>query len=53
MWVDVDNADYIRETLDLPGCRIALRIDREVRRSDDEVVSHDVRYFVASLDLAW
>lgn len=50
MWVDVDNAEYIRETLDLPGCRIALRVDREVRRSDGEVVSHDVRYFIASLN---
>ena len=36
--------------LDLPGCRIALRVDREVRSADDQVMSHDVRYFVTSLD---
>lgn len=50
MWVDLENADYIRETLQLPGCRIALRVDRELRRPNGEVVSHDVRYYVTSLD---
>ena len=29
---------------------LALRVDREVRQSDGEVVSHDVRYFITSLD---
>jgi predicted transposase YbfD/YdcC len=50
VWVDLDNAEYIRETLNLPGCRIALRVDREVRSIDGTVHSHDVRYFVSSLD---
>jgi predicted transposase YbfD/YdcC len=50
VWVDLENAKYIRETLDLPGCCIALRVDREQRRSDGEVVYHDVRYFISSLD---
>lgn len=50
MWVDVENAEYIRETLGLPGCRIALRVDRELRDADGQRVSHDVRYFVSSLD---
>jgi predicted transposase YbfD/YdcC len=50
VWVDVDNAEYIRETLDLPGCRIALRVDREVRSPDGSVLSRDVRYFITSLD---
>ena len=50
MWVDLDNAEYIRETLNLPGRRIALRVDREVRSRDGQVMSHDVRYFVTSLD---
>jgi predicted transposase YbfD/YdcC len=27
-----------------------LRVDREVRTPDGEVLSHDVRYFVSSLD---
>lgn len=47
--MDIDNADYIRETLDLPGCRLAIRVDREVRSSAGTVLSHDVRYFVSSL----
>ena len=50
MWVDLDHADYLRETLDLPGCRLALRVDRQLRSSDGEVLSHDVRYFISSLD---
>jgi predicted transposase YbfD/YdcC len=50
LWVDLENADYIRETLDLAGCRIALRVDREVRTLNGEVVSHDVRYFASGLD---
>ena len=44
--VDLENADYVRERLDLPGCRLAIRVDREVRARDGKVLSHDVRYFV-------
>ena len=36
--------------LDLTGCQIALRVDRELRTADGEVVLDDVRYFVTSLD---
>jgi len=36
--------------LNLTGCQIALRVDRELRTSDGEVVLEDVRYFVSSLD---
>jgi predicted transposase YbfD/YdcC len=50
VWVDLDNADYIRQTLNLPGCRIALRVDRQLRKPDGEIVSHDVRYYITSLD---
>ena len=50
MWVDLDNADYTRETLDMPGCRIALRVDRTFRKTDGTVVSHDLRYYITSLD---
>lgn len=50
MWVDLDNADWIRGELQLPGCRIALRVDRQLCASDGQVISHDVRYFVTSLD---
>lgn len=52
MWVDLDDADYIRETLNLPGCRIALRVDREVRAADGAAVLQETRYFVSSLDPA-
>lgn len=50
MWVDLDNAEYIRETLNLPGCQIALRVDRELRTAEGEVVLYDTRYYVSSLD---
>lgn len=50
MWVDLDNADYVREVLGLPGCRIVLRIDRELRDAGGRLVSRETRYFVSSLD---
>jgi len=50
VWFDLDNADYVRERLHLPGCRPVLRVDREVRNRAGERVSHDIRYFVSSLD---
>lgn len=34
----------------MPGCQIALRVDREVRTSEGVVLSHDIRYFVTSLN---
>jgi predicted transposase YbfD/YdcC len=36
--------------LNFTGCRIALRVDREVRSRDGEVRSCDSRYFTTSLD---
>jgi predicted transposase YbfD/YdcC len=50
LWLDLDNADYIRQTLNFPGCRIALRVDRDVIASDGTVRSHDTRYFLTTLD---
>src|SRR5690606_29203065 len=50
IWVDLDNAEYIRHRLHLPGCQIALRVDRELRREDGQIVLHDPRYYVSSLD---
>lgn len=35
-----------------PGCRIALRVDRDLIATDGTLVSHDTRYFVTSLDPA-
>jgi len=47
--VDVENADYIRETLNLPGCKIVVRVDRQLTTDDGTVVLDDTRYFVTSL----
>jgi predicted transposase YbfD/YdcC len=49
VWVDLDNAEYIRTTLNLPGCRIAVRADRELRTFTGHVVARDTRYYVSSL----
>jgi predicted transposase YbfD/YdcC len=50
VWVDLDNAEYVREMLDLSGCQIALRVDRELRTVEGQVLLHDTRYYVSSLD---
>ena len=34
----------------MPNCRLSIRVDREVFRSNGMRESHDVRYFLASLD---
>ena len=34
----------------MPGCQITLRVDREVYGKDGLLESHDVRYFLTSLD---
>jgi predicted transposase YbfD/YdcC len=49
LWLSLDDADYIRDQLAFPGCRIALRVDRDVLDHAGTVVLHDTRYFVASL----
>lgn len=36
--------------LGFPGCRIALRVDRELIAADGAVHSRDTRYFITSLD---
>jgi predicted transposase YbfD/YdcC len=50
LWVNLADADYIREVLQFPGCQIALRVDRDVLNDAGEVLSHDTRYFLTSLD---
>lgn len=50
MWLDLDNAEYIREKLNFPGCQIALRVDRDITADDGTVRLHDSRYFLASID---
>lgn len=50
MWVNLDDAAFIRERLNFPGCQIAIRVDREVRSLTGEVLSQESRYFTTSLD---
>jgi predicted transposase YbfD/YdcC len=49
LWLSLDDADYVRERLAFPGCRIALRVDRDVLAADGAVQLHDSRYFITSL----
>jgi predicted transposase YbfD/YdcC len=48
--LDLDNADYIRETLNLPDCRIVVRVDRQLSTDDGTIVLDDTRFFITSLD---
>ena len=52
MWVNLDDAEYIRERLDFPGCQIVMRVDREVRSSAGEIRLAESRYFATSIDPA-
>ena len=52
MWLNLDDAEYIRECLNFPGCQIVLRADREVRSPDGKISLANSRYFAASLDPA-
>ena len=49
LWLDLDNTEYIRETLKFPGCQIALRVDRDVIAEDGTVRLSDTRYFLTSV----
>jgi len=50
LWVNLDDAEYIRERLDFPGCQIVMRVDREVRSPDGGIRSAESRYFATSID---
>jgi predicted transposase YbfD/YdcC len=49
LWCDDENADWVREALGMPDCRIAFRLDREVWLGKT-LLSRDTRYFLTSLD---
>lgn len=51
LWLDVETADYARESLAFPGLRIVLRVDSETREAG-AVVAGETRYFATSLDPA-
>ena len=46
----MDDAEYIRERLNFPHCEIVIRVDHEVRLANGEILSHESRYFVTSID---
>lgn len=49
LWLSLNDADYVRQHLNVPGCQIALRVDREVRSAHGEILSRESRYFITSL----
>ena len=49
LWVKKWAAEYVREQLDVPGCRSVIRLDKEIRRKGKAPVT-ETRYFVSSLD---
>jgi predicted transposase YbfD/YdcC len=51
LWVDLDNADYVRERLGFAGCRMLLRVDRETKNRQGKK-TRETRYFITSLDPA-
>jgi len=50
LWLDLENADYIRETLDVTDCKIIARVDRQLIAGNGRIVLDDKRYFITSLD---
>jgi predicted transposase YbfD/YdcC len=46
----LDDAKYICERLNFPHCKIAIRVDREVRSANGGILSRESRYFVTSID---
>jgi predicted transposase YbfD/YdcC len=50
LWVNLDDAEYIRKRLAFPDCQIILRVDREVRSPDGKILLAESRYFATSLD---
>jgi predicted transposase YbfD/YdcC len=50
IWVDCEVADYIREKLNFPGATIAIRVDREVRSKEGDILLSETRYFITNLD---
>ena len=53
MWLNLDDAQYICERLGFAGCQIAMRIDREVRSPQGNILLAESHYFVTSLDPAF
>jgi hypothetical protein len=50
LWLNLDDAQYVRERLNVANCQILARVDHEVLAADDAVVLQESRYFVGSTD---
>lgn len=50
MWINLADAEYVRERLNVAGCQIVIRADREVRSGDGVLLLHESRYLITSLD---
>ena len=50
LWCDIDNAEYLRDKLNIPDCQMILRVDRDVFDSASTLLLHDTRYFITSID---
>lgn len=46
----MDNAEYVRERLNVPGCEILARVDYASFRPDGSLESSETRLFMTSLD---
>ena len=55
LWYNLDDAQWLRKSLGLHGCKIAIRLDFLRRAPTGEILCQDRRYFVTSLapDLVW
>lgn len=50
IWCDIEDAEYLRERLNVAGCQILMRVDSEVFRPDGTKKSHEQRFFISSID---
>ena len=50
LWYNLDDAQWLRESLGLHGCEIAIRLDFLRLSPTEEILYQERRYFVTSLD---
>jgi predicted transposase YbfD/YdcC len=48
MWINLDDARYIRERLNFSGCQIAIRLDHQIRAADGALSLDETHYYVTS-----
>ena len=50
LWWNINDAEYVRDVLNVSGCEILIRVDRDVFNPDRSLKSHDSRLFICSID---